>query len=154
MFSKISNRHILLLIANQGFNVNYIVSLFIRLANACKDGNIDSLQKIDADIISEVCISLLCNQYLLEVLVSVAIAIQNFPLVSALAARGPPPGESETRRLWNWRGRAAGADGISNPAATTALLQHGWLIPKDSYAIQIMEKIQDVSLAIYRIDAL
>ncbi|KAI1381143.1 hypothetical protein F4677DRAFT_402288 [Hypoxylon crocopeplum] len=128
-------------------------SLFIRLANTCKDGTVEQLESVDAEIQSNVHISMLSDRLMLEPLLCIAIAIKNFALVKALATRGAPPPENETRFLWNWRGDVARGYGISDPSATTALLRHRWLKVEDAYADQYSE-IPDEAMAIDRINAL
>ncbi|KAI1386684.1 uncharacterized protein F4822DRAFT_323970 [Hypoxylon trugodes] len=128
-------------------------SLFIKLAHACKDGTIEQLELIDAEIQSQVHISILSDKTALEALVCLTIDLKNVSLAKALLARdSPAPEDDQTRFLWNWR---ASAVAISDDTVNTALVRYRWL-PKfntETYASHIPE-ILDEAAAIDRIDAL
>ncbi len=129
------------------------VSLFFRLAHACRDGTTELLDSIDAEIQLQLGISVLADRIMLEAIVCLTIGLKNFPLVKALIARGPPAPRDETRFLWEWRENVAGAYVISDHATTTALLRHHWLIPRSFYTKGI-EKMKDEAMAMDRLEVL
>lgn len=88
----------------------------------------EQLESVDAEIQSHICISLLSNRLILESIVSIALAFENFPLVNVLVARGSPPPENETGALWAWRDKPIFPD-----PTVTALLRHCWLRIEDHH---------------------